>query len=313
VLARGRPLVEPSKQNEGIHRRLTMIKSINVWALPGGLANQIDPVDAMRQAKEAGFEGIELGIGDAGVFTPQTDKDTCQTWAKEAKNIGIQIASVATGFYWGAPLTSQDADNRKKAYDFTVAMIERAGWLKAGAVLVVPGLVRADFIPNSPEAPYDFVYKTSQQQLKKLAHVAEKNKVVIGVENVWNNFLYSPMEMARFVDEIKSRWVGVYFDVGNPVAFGNSYDWIRILGRRIKRVHLKEYKRGRNPDGTVYWSKFPEGFEVPLGEGDVNWPKVKQALAAIKYKGPVTVEVLNFKDTPGVAQELSRQVDRVMF
>ncbi len=290
-----------------------MIKSINIWAMPGGLANQIDPVEGMRQAKRAGFEAIELGIGDQGAFTHLTDQAMCEQWRKAAKEIGIQIASVATGFYWGTPLTSEDAEARKKAYDFTAAMIERAGWLKAGAVLVVPGLVRADFIPNSPEVPYDFVYKTSQQQLKKLAKVAEKNKVFIGVENVWNNFLYSPMEMARFIDEIKSRWVGAYFNVGNPVAFGNSYDWIRILGKRIKRIHLKEYKRGRNADGTVYWTKFPDGFDVPLGEGDVNWPKVKAALTKVGYKGPATVEVLNFNNAAGVVEQLSKQVDKVMF
>lgn len=290
-----------------------MIKSINIWAMPGGLANELDPVDAMRQAKEAGFDGIELGIGEKGVFNMKTKQATCEAWAKEAKQIGIKIASVATGQYWAWPLTSEKAGVRKKAYDFTVAMIERAGWLKAGAVLVVPGLVRADFVPNSPEVPYDFVYKTSQAALKKLAKVAEKNKVAIGVENVWNNFLYSPLELARFVDEIKSRWVGVYFDVGNPVAFGNSYDWIRILGKRIKRVHLKEYKRGRNADGTVYWTKFPDGFDVPFGEGDVNWPAVKKALKQAKYDGPATVEVLNFNNDASLVRKLSAQVNKVMF
>jgi L-ribulose-5-phosphate 3-epimerase len=290
-----------------------MIKSINIWAMPGGLANEIDPVDAMRQAKNAGFAGIELGIGEKGAFNMKTKKATCQAWAKEARQIGIRIASVATGQYWGWPLTSEKAAIRKKAFDFSVAMIERAGWLKAGAVLVVPGLVRADFIPNCPETPYDFVYKTSHDALKKLAKVAEKCKVAIGVENVWNNFLYSPMELARFVDEIKSKWVGVYFDVGNPVAFGIPHDWIRILGKRIKRIHLKEYKRGRNADGTVYWDKFPQGFEVPFGEGDVNWPAVKKALRQVKYDGPTTVEVLNFSNDVGLVKRLSKQIDKVMF
>ncbi len=290
-----------------------MIKSINIWAMPGGLANEIDPVDAMRQAKEAGFDGIELCIGEKGAFSPKTKQETCDAWRKEAKKIGIQIASVATGQYWATSLTSDKAGVRKKAYDFTVSMIERAGWLKAGAVLVVPGLVRADFLPNSPQMPYDFVYKTSQQQLKKLAKVAEKNKIAIGVENVWNNFLLSPLEMARFVDEIKSRWVGVYFDVGNPVAYGIPHDWVRILGKRIKRVHLKDYKLGRNEDGSAYVTKFPDGFDVPLGEGDVNYKEVKKALKKINYKGPATVEVLNFTDQPGLVKDLSKQADKALF
>jgi len=290
-----------------------MVKSINVWALPGGLANEIDPVDAMREAKAAGFEGIELGIGDKGAFNWKTRQSVCERWRTAARQIGIQIVSVATGQYWGWPLTSPKASLRKKAFEFSVAMIERAGWLKAGAVLVVPGLVRADFIPNCPETPYDFVYKTSQEQLKKLARVAEQHRVAIGVENVWNNFLYSPMEMARFIDEIGSRWVGSYFDVGNPVAFGVPQDWIRILGRRIKRVHLKEYKRGRSPDGTQYTAKFPDGFEVPFGQGDVNWPAVRKALKQVKYDGPVTVEVLNSSGDKGLARTLSKQIDKVMF
>ncbi len=290
-----------------------MIKSINAWALPGGLANQIDPVDAMRKAKAAGFDGIELGIGESGAFTPKTRRALCEQWRREARKIGIQIVSVATGQYWGWPLTSQKASVRKKAFDFSVAMIERAGWLKAGAVLVVPGLVRADFIPNCPETPYDFVYKTSQEQLRKLARVAEQNKVAIGVENVWNCFLYSPLEMAQFIDQIGSRWVGSYFDVGNPVAFGVPQDWIRILGKRIKRIHLKEYKRGRNEDGTQYTAKFPEGFEVPFGKGDVNWAEVRKALKQVKYDGPVTVEVLNFSNDKGLVRALSKQIDRVMF
>jgi hexulose-6-phosphate isomerase len=294
-----------------------MIKSINSWAMPGGLANEIDPVDAMRQAKDAGFDGIELGIGEKGAFNMKTKKAACEAWAKEAKQIGIQIVSVATGQYWGWPLTSEKAAIRKKAFDFSVAMIERAGWLKAGAVLVVPALVRAGFLPDSPEIPYDFAYKTSQDALKKLAKVAEKNKVAIGVENVWNGFLYSPLEMARFVDEIKSRWVGVYFDVGNPVVFGMPQDWIRILGKRIKRVHLKEYKRflevNVGGEKVVYQHTFPKNFEVPFGEGDVNWPAVKKALKQAKYDGPATVEVLNFSNDAGLIRELSKQVDKVVF
>ncbi len=294
-----------------------MIKSINSWAFQGGVANEIDPVDAMRQAKDAGFDGIELCIGEKGVFNGKTKQATCEAWRKEARRIGIDIVSVATGQYWAWPLTSEKASIRKKAYDFSVAMIERAGWLKAGAVLIVPALVRAGFLPDSPEIPYDFAYKTSRDQLKKLAKVAEKNKVTIGVENVWNGFLYSPLEMARFIDEIGSRWVGAYFDVGNPVVFGVPQDWIRILGKRIKRVHLKDYKRFLEVEvggkKVIYQHTFPTNFEIPLGEGDVNWPAVKKALKATKYDGPVTIEVMNFNNTPGLPKDLSKQVDKVMF
>ena len=172
-------------------------------------------------------------------------------------------------------------------------------------------------MPDSPEIPYDFVYKTSQDALKKLAKVAEKNKVAIGVENVWNDFLYSPLEMARFVDEIKSRWVGVYFDVGNPGGLRHPQDWIRILGKRIKRVHLKEYKRVPRSRPTARRSSTstpsPKNFEVPFGKGDVNWQEVKKALKQAKYDGPATVEVLNFSNDDGLVKDLSKQVDKVIF
>jgi len=292
--------------------RASMIKSINIWAFPGGLANEIDPVEAMRQAKDAGFDGIELCIAEKGVFTHKTKQSVCEKWRQAAKDIGIQIVSVATGQLWAWPLTHPRASVRKKAYEFVAATIERAGWLGAGAVLVVPGCVHADFIPNCPEVPYDVVWKTSLQQLKRLAKVAEKHRVFLCVENVWNKFLYSPLEMKQFVDAIGSRWAGVYFDVGNPVAFGIPHHWIPILGRRIKRVHIKEYKRGRRDDGTVYWLPFPEGFDVPFGEGDVNWKACLTALKKVGYKGPLTAEVLNFDNKAGLVEELSKQVDRVL-
>jgi len=290
-----------------------MIKSINIWAFPGGLANEIDPVDAMRQAKRAGFDGIELCIAEKGAFTHKTRQSVCEAWRKEARAIGIKIVSVATGQFWAWPLTHPRASVQNKAVNFAAAMIERAGWLGAGAVLVVPACVHADFIPNCPEVPYDVAWKTSLKHLKKLAKVAAKNRVVLGIENVWNKFLYSPMEYARFIDEVGGgRWVGAYFDVGNPVAFGVPHHWISILGKRIKRVHIKDYKRGRRKDGTVYWQPFPEGFDVPIGKGDVNFPQCLKAFKKIGYDGPVTAEVLNFNNDPRLVSRISRQVDQAL-
>ena len=136
--------------------------------------------------------------------------------------------------------------------------------------------------------------------------------MTIGVENVWNKFLYSPLEYRDFIDSIGSRHVGAYFDIANPLAFGLPHHWIPILGRRIKRVHIKDYKREHNPDGTVAWSPFPRGFDVPIGDGDVNFPEVLKALKRIRYTGPVTAEVLNFNGDTDLVARTSREMDGVL-
>lgn len=289
-----------------------MIKSISYWAFPGGMTGEADVVDTMRQAKKLGFEAIELAIAADGELTHKTPEDACRAYRTEARRIGIQIASVCTGQFWAWSLTDRKASVRKKAYDFTTRALERTGWLGAGALLVVPGCVHADFIPGCPTVPYDFVWKTALSQVRKLAKVGQRHRVVVALENVWNKFMYSPLEFARFVDEIGSRWVGVYYDVANPVAFGVSADWARILGRRIQRVHFKEYKRGRNKDGSIYVTGFPEGFMVPLGEGDVDFPAVIKALKQIGYKGPVTYEWLNLDGNKRAPARCAREMYRVL-
>ena len=281
-----------------------MIKSINYWAFPGGLAGQKDLVEAMQEARDAGFDGIELCLGQKGELTDKTSEARCKELIAAAKRIGIKIVGTASGEFWGMSLTDAKKGVRDKALAFLKGSLEVTGRLKAGAMLVVPGCVHADFIPDCPELPYDFVYKTAQQQIRKALPTAKKHKVTIAVEVVWNKFLYSPLEFKQFVDSFKSTSVGAYFDVGNPVAFGVPADWVRILGRRIKRVHLKEYSRAIGG--------FPAGFDVPLGQGDVNYPAVVKALRAIKYKGPATVEFLNFDDDPGLVARASKEADAVL-
>ena len=289
-----------------------MLKSINLWAFPGGLAGEMDPVEAMEQAAELGFEGIELCFGSAGKLTDKTSQERCAEIKEAAKSIGVKIVSTATGQLWAWSLTDRKAAVREKARRFMEGVIERTRWLGTDATLVIPGCVHADFIPNCPELPYDFVYKTALQQLKRLARKAAKARVHVCVENVWNKFLYSPLEMKAFIDAVGNRWAGAYFDVGNPVAFGIPEHWIAILGRRIKRVHFKDYKRARRDDGTVYPLPFPEGFDVPMGQGDINWVAVIRALKKIRYKGPVTAEVLNFADDPDLVERISDEMNCVL-
>ena len=273
-----------------------MKKSINYWSFEGG-----KPLaEAFGEAKEKGFEAVEVCMGDAGDLTPETTEDECKAIKKEAEKAGVEIASVATGLYWQYSLTDDREEVREKARGITRSLIERAAWLGVDAVLVVPGAVDIFFKPDAPAVPYDVVWKRSLEALQELAPFAEKAGVAIGVENVWNKFLLSPLEMRSFVDEIKSDYVGVYFDVGNVILFGYPEQWIRILGDRIKRVHIKDFKR------SVATAK---GF-CDLLEGDVNWPEVMKALKEIGYDGYITAEMMPWR--PDLLDVTSKAMDKIL-
>jgi len=157
-----------------------------------------------------------------------------------------------------------------------------ASWLGCDTILVVPGAVSVSFAPDLGVVSYDVAYSRALLSLKELAPFAESLKVSIGVENVWNNFLLSPLEMRDFIDEVGNPYVGSYFDVGNVLYSGYPEQWIKILGKRIKKVHFKDYKKAV---GTL------DGF-VDLLAGDVNYPAVVGALNKIGYNDYVTAEML---------------------
>lgn len=259
-----------------------MIKTISYWSLKGGLEATRSLKSAMREAKAKGFEGIELCLALTGELTPKTTKRQCQQIRNVADKIGIELPSLASGVYWDVSLTDNKASVRRRAHTITKAYLQKAAWLGIDAVLVVPGAVDVFFKPDAPVIPYETVWRRSQEQLKSLAKTARKLKVSIAIENVWNRFLLSPVEMAYFVDSIGSRYVGCYFDVGNVLPFGYPQDWIRTLGSRIRRIHIKDFKRSV---GTA------DGF-CDLTEGDVPWAEVMKALKEIGYKSSVTAEMM---------------------
>ena len=154
--------------------------------------------------------------------------------------------------------------------------------LGADTVLIVPGSVAVEFVPDRPIVPYDVAYDRALEEMKKLAPIAEEYKINIGIENVWNKMLLSPLEMRDFIDKIGSDYVGSYFDVGNVVITGYPEHWIRILGKRIKKVHFKDYRC--NPGGL--------NCMVDLLSGDVNWPEVMKAFADIGYDGWAAGEMI---------------------
>jgi len=247
-----------------------MKKSLSIWCFPGGTS----VADAMRSAKRAGFDGIELALGEEGELSPATSDAEAAKIRDAAADIGIGISSFASGLGWKYALISKDAAERDKALDLTRHSLRLAGILGADCVLTVPGTVNEDL-------SYDEAYANCVAVYKELGPDAEAAGVYLGIENVWNKFLLSPLEMARVLDEIGMPFVCAFFDVGNVLVNSFPEQWIRILGERIRKVHIKDFKTSI---GSI------QGFTTLLN-GDVNWPPVIAALKEVGYDGYLVAEV----------------------
>ena len=244
----------------------------------------IDYKEALRVAAEAGFDGVEPGFAAAGIVSLESTEDDLKRYRDAAEAEGLEIPSVAGGLYWGKPFTSDDPAVRKEAVAVAEKHLMAASILGADTILVVPGVVNAFFIPDCPVVRYDVAWERAFEAMETLAPLAEELEVHVGVENVWNKFLLSPLEMARFVDEVGSDYVGAYFDIGNVVPTGYPEHWIPILGERIRKVHAKDFKADASLESM-------SGF-VDLLQGDVNWPAVVAALSDVGYAGYVTAEMI---------------------
>ncbi len=273
--------------------------SASYWIFDGGLDGTLPIKSAMEQASKMGFEGIELGIASQGVLTHNTSQAECEEIVREAQKHGLEISGVASGESWTTSPTANDEDVRLKIIDFTQKALQVSHWLGSDAYLFVPGAVEVFFLPDAEVIPYDVCYQRASEAISQLVPVAEKLGVAIAVENVWNKFLLSPLEMREFIDNFHTSQVGVYFDVGNVLLTGYPDQWIRILGSRIKRVHIKDFKLSvGNADGFV-----------DLLEGDVDFEAVKQALSEINYDGYVTAEMIPF--TPGRPEKTASAMKKI--
>ena len=269
------------------------------WIFDGGLDGSLPIKSAMEQASKMGFEGIELGIASQGVLTHNTSQAECEEIVRQAEKHGLEISGVASGESWTTSPTANDEDVRLKIIDFTQKALQITHWLGSDAYLFVPGAVEVFFLPDAEVIPYDVCYQRASEAISQLVPVAEKLGVAIAVENVWNKFLLSPLEMREFIDNFNTSQVGVYFDVGNVLLTGYPDQWIRILGSRIKRVHIKDFKLSvGNADGFV-----------DLLEGDVDFEAVKQALSEINYDGYVTAEMIPF--TPGRPEKTAAAMKKI--
>ena len=256
-------------------------KSINLWSFPGGYTIS----QCLDKAFSAGFRAVEPNFaldGELGLHTPDADVLKIR---QEAADRGMTFSSLSSGVYWKTPPTHEDPAVRRQAGDLLLRQLEVAALLGVDATLVVPGFVGVDFIPGSPVIPYDAAYQRAREFIAAAIPHADACGVAIGVENVWNKFLLSPLEMKAFIDSFGSSMVKSYFDVGNVLVSGYPEQWIRILGPRIVRVHVKDFKLSV---GNIH------GF-TDLLAGDVNFPEVVKALDIVGYDSYVTAELNGYR------------------
>ena len=255
-----------------------MKKSINIWSFYGDWSLK----EKMVLAKDAGFEGIEVDVSGDGPINLDSDDAAIDEVGSMAADSGLTLSGLATGMYWEFNPASESEETRNNAKRVIETQIRAASRLGIDAILVVPGSVGADFIPGCEEVPYNLVWDRATEFVQGALPLAKELGVSICIENVWNKFLLSPIELARFIDQFDDERVGSYFDVGNVLATGYPEHWIPLLGKRIQRVHVKDYRRAV---GSV------DGF-VDLLSGDVNWPAVIQALDEMGYDGWVAAEMI---------------------
>ncbi len=220
-------------------------------------------LDRFKLALDAGFEGIEMQT----ILDPK-EADEIKAAADQTR---LRIHSVMNMGHWDWPFSSPDPADIKRGHERMEASLRNAKLWGADCVLLVPAIVKPTV--TIPEA-----WKRSQPEIRKLIPLAKELGVVIGIEPVWNKFLLTPYDTARYVDEFKSPWVKAYFDIGNVVMYGFPQEWIRALGKRIVRFHIKDFKFE-----TRQW--------VPLREGSIDWKEVRKAIGEIGYNGWVTTEV----------------------
>ena len=227
-------------------------------------------LERFRMLKEIGFDGVEL----------DSPNELAESEVLAARDeTGLEIPGVIDSVHWRQPLSDADPEVRQKGLDGLETALRDAKAYGASTVLLVPGVV-------NKETSYDDAYNRSQAEIRKILPLAEELEVKIAIENVWNHFLLSPLEMASYLDEFDNPWIGAYFDVGNIVNYGWPEQWIRILGDRIMKLDIKEFSRQKR-DEEGLWA----GFDVKIGEGDCDWPAVMQALAEIGYEGWGSAEV----------------------
>lgn len=269
-----------------------------------GICSIIFPKDMpveeqFRQTRNAGFEGLEIPLGE--VIPIDTGRDEARRIAEAARKAGVEIISLwVSGPISPNPLNSPDPAARARGVEALRKAVTLASWMECGALLIVPG--RLGTGPRF-QIGYQDTWDRVSAEMKKVVPDAEKARVVLAPENVWNKFLVSPLEMRAFVDQFRSPWVGAYFDIGNILQYGYPQDWILTLGARIKRVHAKDYKLSARAE---------QGRFVDLLEGDVDWKDVMASLVKVGYRGFISPEYGHRPDDPDQLRKISAALDKIL-
>jgi L-ribulose-5-phosphate 3-epimerase len=251
----------------------------------GSLPPKLPPKEKLALAKEAGLDGVEIG-------QYETREETEKIRAL-AEDVGIQIHSVMGGTHWRLPLSSTNEEVRTQGVEGVRHALWVASWAGADTVLVVPGVVTAD-------ESYEAVYDLSKKSIRELIPTAEELGVTMALENVWNKFLLSPMEFCEYVDSFDHPLVQAYFDVGNILIYGFPHHWVETLGRRIKKVHIKDF--------NVSQRQF-----VPVLSGDVDFPRFINALRGVGYDDYLTAELPPYPQYPEqLVWDTSHHLDRII-
>jgi L-ribulose-5-phosphate 3-epimerase len=251
----------------------------------GMIKEDLPILEKFNLIKSLGFDGVELDSPN--------DLDPEEVLAARDQ-AGIEIPGVVNSVHWRSPLSDPDPAVRAKCVESMKTALRECKRYGGTTVLLVPAVV-------NKEVSYQAAYERSQEEIRKILPVAEETGVKIAIENVWNNFLLSPLEAARYIDEFDHPMIGWYFDVGNVVRYGWPEHWIRTLGSRILKIDIKEYSRKKQEEEGIW-----KGFQVKLNEGDCDWPAVNKALADIGYTGWGSAEV------PGGNRERLREISERM-
>jgi L-ribulose-5-phosphate 3-epimerase len=219
--------------------------------------------EQLALAARAGYHGVEInGLPDAA------SRDAAR---RAAEKVGIELPSIMGGGHWQYPLSSADEEVRQRGLQSMRESVDTAVAVGASVVLVVPAVI------NDTQL-YSHAYERSVQSMRELAPYAAERGIRLGVENVWNRFILTPREMRQYLDELDAPNVGLYFDCGNILNYGYPQTWIRELGDRIIKVHVKDF------DASTRQFRH-------LLQGSVNWPEVRRALSEVGYDDYLTVEL----------------------
>lgn len=254
------------------------------------IKEELSVLDKFKLVKDLGFDGIEF---NSPLEIP------IQELLNARDKTGIEIPSTVNKDHWGKPLSDPDPAVRNFTIESVAKSLQQTKQLGGDTVLVVPGVV-------SDTVSYKTAYDNALDSIKRLIPHAEKTGIKIGIENVWNNLILSPIEAKDFLDKINHPLVGWYFDLGNILRYGWPEHWLEILGDKVFKLHVKEFsKKIMNEQGLG------KGFGIELTEGDVNWSKVMKAINDIDYKGEyMTLEVGS--GDRNFLKKVSEQLDRII-